>query len=243
MSAARRVVFTTLLCFGCAIPFAAAQTAVQPAATTPDGPSTKQAEVSFQFDRTGLPVPRFTLRIGEDGTGHYQADQAEMPATANSMRGQAAQHIDRPVNLTAGTVSKIFKAARASNYFNIECASKAKNIADTGKKTLSYTGSDGSGSCTYNYSEIKTIDTLTNTFLAVAYTLDEGRRLEFLHRYDRLGLDSEMTTLSQEVQAGRALDLGTIAPTLAAIADDTALIQRVRLRAKKMLDQVAADSH
>jgi hypothetical protein len=30
---------------------------------------------------------------------------------------------------------------------------------------------------------------------------------------------------------------------LAAIADDTALIQRVRLRAQKMLEQVAADSH
>jgi hypothetical protein len=52
-----------------------------------------------------------------------------------------------------------------------------------------------------------------------------------------------MITLSQEAEAGRALELGTIAPTLAAIADDTALIQRVRLRAQKMLEQVAADSH
>src|SRR5205823_7571283 len=107
-------------------------------------------------------------------------------------------------------------------------ASKAKNIADTGKKTLTYTGPDGSGSCTYNYSENKTIDMLTNTFLAIAYTLDEGRRLEFLHRYDRLGLDAEMSLLLQEVGAGRALELGTIAPALAAIVDDTAVIQRVR---------------
>jgi hypothetical protein len=205
--------------------------------------SKSQSEVSFQFDRTGLPVPRFTLRIREDDTGRYQADQAEMPATANSMRGQAAQHIDRTINLTRETVAKIFKAARSANYFNIECASKAKNIADTGKKTLSYTGADGSGSCTYNYSENKTVDTLTNTFLAIAFTMDEGRRLEFLHRYDRLGLDAEMISLSQEVDAGRALELGTIAPTLAAIADDTAVIQRVRLRAKKMLDQVAAENH
>jgi hypothetical protein len=243
MRAATRVVLATVVVLGAAITYAPAETAVQTAAPAPDAPSTKQAEVSFQFDRTGLPVPHFTLRVWEDGTGRYQADQAEMPATATSMRGQAAQHIDRPINLTRGTVTKIFKAARASNYFNIECASKAKNIADTGKKTLSYTASDGAGSCTYNYSEIKTIDTMTNTFLALAYTLDEGRRLEFLHRYDRLGLDSEMITLSQEAEAGRALELGTIAPTLAAIADDTALIQRVRLRAQKMLEQVAADSH
>jgi hypothetical protein len=239
MRAATRVVLESILVVCSAVTFAVAQTV----ASAPDSSAAKKAEVSFQFDRTGLPVPHFTLQIREDGTGRYQADQAETPATATSMRGQAAQHIDRTINLTRGTVAKVFKAARGVNYFNIECASKAKNIADTGKKTLSYTGSDGSGSCTYNYSENKTIDTLTNTFLALAYTMDEGRRLEFLHRYDRLGLDAEMISLSQEAEAGRALELGTIAPALAAIADDTALIQRVRLRAQKMLEQIAADSH
>jgi hypothetical protein len=167
----------------------------------------------------------------------------EIAATSTSVRGQAAQHIDRPINLSHGTVAKIFKEARTANHFNIECASKAKNIADTGKKTLSYMGADGSGSCTYNYSENKTIDTLTNTFLSIAYTLDEGRRLEFLHRYDRLGLDAEMISFAQELEAGRALELGTISPALAAIADDTALIQRVRLKAQKMLEQVASENH
>jgi hypothetical protein len=220
--------------------FAFAGQTIAPAA---ESSAKKPAEVSFQFDRTGLPVPRFTLQVREDGSGRYQADQAETPATATSTRGQAAQHIDRPINLTRGTVAKIFKAARAANHFNIDCASKAKNIADTGKKTLSYTGADGSGSCTYNYSENKIVDTLTNIFLGIAFTLDEGRRLEFLHRYDRLGLDAEMISLTQEAEAGRALELGTIAPALAAIADDTAVIQRVRLRAQKMLEQIAAENH
>jgi hypothetical protein len=237
MSVVARIVLGTALMI-CPV-LAIAQTS----AASPDNSGSKKAEVSFQFDRTGLPVPRFTLRIREDGTGTYQADQAEQPATANSMRGQAAQHIDRPINLSRETVAKIFKAARALNYFNIECASKAKNIADTGKKTLSYTGTDGSGSCTYNYSENKSVATLTDAFLAIAYTMDEGRRLEFLHRYDRLGLDAEMISLKQELEAGRALELGTIAPVLAALADDTAVIQRVRLRAQKMLEQVAAENH
>jgi hypothetical protein len=204
-------------------------------------PATTQAEVSFQFDHTGLPVPRFTLRIYENGAGTYQADQAEIPATQTSMRGQAAQHVDRPINLTPGVVAKIFKAARGLNHLNVECASKAKNIADTGTKTLTYVGPDGSGSCVYNYSENKMVGTLTDTFLAIASTLDEGRKLEFLHRYDRLGLDAEMNSFADEVKEGRALELGTISPTLASIADDIAVIQRVRLRAAKMLEQVAAD--
>src|SRR5258708_19972567 len=163
MRAVIRSVLGSVLVVWAAVAFVAAQTA----APTADASASKQAEVSFQFDRTGLPVPRFTLRIREDGTGRYQADQAETPATANSMRGQAAQHIDRPINLTRGTVAKIFKAARAANYFNIECASKAKNIPDTGNKTLTYTGADSSGSCTYNYLEKKTVDPLTNTSPAI----------------------------------------------------------------------------
>ena len=209
---------------------------VQPAVPAP-----KQAEVSFNFDHTGLPVPRFTLKISENGKGSYQADQAEIPATQTSMRGQAAQHIERSINLTPGVVARVFKAARSLNHFNVECASKAKNIADTGTKTLTYAGADGSGSCAYNYSENKTVAVLTETFLGIASTLDEGRKLEFLHRYDRLGLDAEMNFFSDQVQEGRALELATISPTLAAIADDTEVIQRVRLRAAKMLEQVAAD--
>ncbi len=78
-------------------------------------------------------------------------------------------------------------------------------------------------------------------FLAIAFTMDEGRRLDFLHRYDRLGLDAEMITLAHEVDEGRAMELGTIAPTLDAIAGDTALMQRVRLRAAKLLEQSKDD--
>ena len=77
---------------------------------------------------------------------------------------------------------------------------------------------------------------LSDTFLAIAFTMDEGRRLEFFHRYDRLGLDAEISTLAHEATEGRALELGTIAPTLESIERDTALIQRVRLQAGKLLE-------
>jgi len=238
MRAIVRVVLNSALSLGVASA-ATAQTPVAPVAAT----SASQPEVSFHFDRTGLPVPRFTLQIHENGTGTYQADQAETAATQTAMRGQAAQHIDRPIDLTQSNVAKIFKAARSLNYFNTECASKAKNIADTGTKTLTYAGSDGSGSCVYNYTENKTVSMLTDMLLAIATTLDEGRKLEFLHRYDRLGLDAEMNFFADQVKDGHALELETISPTLSAIADDTAVIQRVRVKAAKMLEMVATESH
>jgi hypothetical protein len=207
------------------------------AAARPEPVDNSPAEITFRFERTGLPVPQLTIQLFESGAARYEAEQAERPSAITSVRGEPAQHIDRTLMLSPGMAAKIFKAARELSDFNIECATKLKNIADTGKKTLSYTGPDGHGSCVYNYSENKNVTMLTDTFLAIAFTMDEGRRLEFLHRYDRLGLDAEMITLSQEVDAGRALELETIAPTLTAIADDMAVLERVRMRATKMLQE------
>ncbi len=186
-------------------------------------------------------MPRFTLRLREDGTGSYQADQTATSSSATAVRGEASQHIDRALTLSPAMTAKIFTAARAADRFNAACASKAKNIADTGVKTLSYKGADGSGSCVYNYTENKIASMLTDVFLGIANTMDEGRRLEFLHHYDRLGLDAEMNFLSEQVAEGRALEVGTISPALSAIAEDPALIERVRVRAARMVEQ--AQSH
>lgn len=191
-----------------------------------------QSEVSYQFDRPGLSVPRFTLSIKEDGSGRYQADEAPVSGT-----GVPGKHIDRTMNISQPTTATIFKMARSLDRFNTDCASKAKNIANTGKKTLSYSGPDGQGTCTFNFSENKNLMSLIDMFTAIAFTMDEGRRLDFLHRFDRLGLDAEMETLAHEYEAKRALELQTISSTLMSIISDEDLMQRVRTRAQRLLEQ------
>ena len=147
----------------------------------------------------------------------------------------------REIRLSAGTTKRVFDAAHADRFFNVACSSKAKNIADTGRKMLSYAGPDGAGSCVYNYSENKGVAGLTELFLAIAYTLEEGRRLEFRHKYDRLGLDQEMAMLEAQTESGRAAELGTIAPLLESLAGDGDLLERVRQRAEKLLERARAE--
>jgi len=192
------------------------------------------AQVSFQFERPGLEVPRFTLTVNEDGSARYEAEQV-FEATRSGR--PETQQIDRQITLTQATTARIFAEARALNRFTAGCASPAKNIADTGKKTLRYRGEGGDGSCVYNYSEDKRVTGLTGVFLAIATTLDMGRKLEFDHRFDRLGLDAAMQTLVEQVDSGRAMELGTIRGTLRSIAGDSEVLERVRLRAAKLLQQ------
>jgi hypothetical protein len=213
-----------------------------PAVTASAAAGAKPALVTYQFDRPGLPVPHFTMEIDAAGHGRYQADEVQsLPAKFAQYAGTATQktetkHIDRTLEVSPATVDLIFKTAHTLNMFNVVCASKMKNIADTGKKTLTYTGPDGTGSCTYNYSENKNVDVMTTTFYNIAFTLDEGRKLDFDHRYDRLGLDEEMTFLVKAVDDKRALEINAISEALNSIINDTAILQRVRTQAARLME-------
>lgn len=203
-----------------------------------------RAQVSFTMDRAGVDVSHFVITVNADGSGTYEATAA--PTTLSSRYGAEAasaapESIKRETHLSPAGTAKVFAGAHAANFFRIPCNSKAKNIADTGHKVLAYEGPQGSGSCVYNYSENKAVTGLTEFFQGVAYTLDEGRRLEFRHRYDRLGLDQEMAMLLAQADSGRALELGTIAPVLESLVADGDLLERVRLRARKLLERAQAE--
>jgi hypothetical protein len=195
------------------------------------------ATITYQFERTvpGVSVPRYTVVLHEDGSGTYHAEEVERRSADSALQQVSTKIIDRPMMVSPEMTAKIFKTARELNRFNVFCGTKAKNLADTGKKTMNYAGSDGTGSCTYNYSDDKNVMDLTDLFYGIVYTMDVGRKLDFERRFDRLGLDAEMIALEQAVKDKHALELGNIAPTLQRLASDPAMMQRVQTRAAKLL--------
>jgi hypothetical protein len=197
--------------------------------------------VSFAFERAGFEIPRFTLDIDAKGRGTYVGEQAMQSARGVSSDA-ATQPFSRDFSISAATAAKIFTLARQADHFNITCASKVKNIAETGAKTLRYAGADGAGSCTFNYSEDKPVVELMEILRGTIETMDKGRELDRLRRYDRLGLDDAMASLTAEVADGSAREVGTIAPTLRAIAADPEVLQRVRTRAAALLNLIPVDA-
>jgi hypothetical protein len=208
-------------------------------------PPASGPHVNFSFERKGLAVPKYQLTINKDTTGVYEGQVVQHASGAGVSAQMPPQEFHRQINISGATVARIFKLADQLDHFNKTCASKAKNIADSGTKTLTYSGPDGTGSCTYNYSELKDVQALTDIFQAIAETMDQGRELDHLHRYDRLGLDAALKSLSEELAGGRALEIGTIATSLHSIATDPEVMERVRTRASAMLAQTngSASSH
>ena len=78
------------------------------------------------------------------------------------------------------------------------------------------------------------------TFQAIAETMQRGERLQHDLRYDRLGLDAEMESLVAAKESGSAIEIGNIAPVLQALVEDDHVIDRVRRRAARLLQDAGA---
>lgn len=201
--------------------------------------ATSALRVSFNFVRPvpGVPVPRYTIQINGDGTGAYRAELATKAPSAGDTTPVPV--VEKALRFSPATLQAVADGLQTMHTSHAACEAVLKNIADTGTKRIEYKDALGEGTCSYNYSENKGVVRLTEIFQGIEQTLEAGRALEFKHRYDRLGLDAEMITLGASVDSGRAVALETIGGTLRSIAADTELIERVRLRAAKLVERTA----
>lgn len=191
------------------------------------------ANIRFIFENPKLQPANYVLDINEDGTGHFRSEPGS--AAAPDAEGIAPQPVTTDIKIEEPLRSTLFKAARSHNYFNVVCESTKSKVAFTGKKALEYTGPDGNGSCTFNWSRDQQLMKLAEDLIAVAFTLEEGRRLAVEHQHDRLSLDAELEELQDAVKSGRAQQIQNIAPQLNAIASDEKVLERARNRARQLL--------
>ncbi|HEY1767227.1 MAG TPA: hypothetical protein VGG26_06205, partial [Terracidiphilus sp.] len=103
--------------------------------------------VGVDFSDAALSPSHWTLTLHPDGSGHFHSEMGKPPQ--GDPQAIDAPDIDRDVQLSAGFTAKIFEAAHHHKLFNEDCESHLK-VAFQGLKKLSYTGPEGSGSCTFN---------------------------------------------------------------------------------------------
>jgi hypothetical protein len=189
----------------------------------PQSTEDRSSPLVFRYTATTTQLPSYSFRVLPDGSGTYLESVKEPDGAVHDLASE--------LNLSRKATQSLFEKAKILHRNGFACASKAKNVANTGSKTLDFDG----GSCTYNFSEDKTVVALTAAFQAMAFTLDEGRKLNIKLRYDRLGLNDEMTILWDAVKDGRAAEVENIEGILATLANDEQVFERVRQRAADLL--------
>jgi hypothetical protein len=186
------------------------------------------------FSNPGLIPAQWTLEFRPDGSGHFKTERGSAPG-----QGLEAPDVDRDIQLSAPFAARVFELAEKKKLFRGGCESHLK-VAFQGTKKLTYTGPSGQGSCEFNYAKDQEIQALGDSLVSVATTLIEGARLQSLLLHDRLGLDRETQVLVESAADGRAQQIGSIRDILERLAEDPAVLERVKRRARILLTK--ADS-
>ncbi|MGA2219988.1 MAG: hypothetical protein ABSG51_18015, partial [Terracidiphilus sp.] len=188
--------------------------------------------VELDFSNPGLAPAHWVLTLSPDGSGHFRSERGNAPADPS--QGFEAANVDRDIKVSAQFAGHVFEVVHLHSNLRSECESHMK-VAFQGWKKLTYSGPDGAGSCTFNYSKDKQIQELGESLVAVASAIVEGARLETLLQHDRLGLDKEMEFLVEATGDGRVQQIGAIQGILQRLADDPEVMDRVRKRARQLL--------
>lgn len=197
-------------------------------------PAASEAVFQMDYSNPGLSPSQWTLTLRPDGSGHFRSAMGKPPGNGTETMAQPA--VDRDIQLSVAYAGRVFEVAGRHQWFNDPCESHLK-VAFQGWKTLSYSGPQEHGSCTFNYSKDKEIEALGNSLEGVAETILTGARLELLLEHDPLGLDAEMQSLSEATKEGRARQIGVIRGILERLAENDSVLERVRKRARLLLAQ------
>jgi hypothetical protein len=188
--------------------------------------------IVVDYANPGLTPAHWVLRISPDGSGHFRSERGN--AQVDVAEGFEPANVDRDIRVSAEFAGHVFQLAHRHNLFNAPCESHLK-VAFQGWKKVSYSGPEGSGACTFNYSKDKEMQWLGESMVATAGTIVEGARLETLLQHDRLGLDREMEFMMDAAKDGRLMEFSTIREILERLAADPEVLDRVRKRARTLL--------
>ena len=216
---------------------AIAVTAAFPHISEAQSSSPQDGVFTAEFTNPSVSPSHWVLTLHRDGTGHFRAEGR--PTDQGKKTTMDILDEDRDVHLSKEFTTEIFTAAKQQNWFNKDCESHAK-VAFQGWKKLTYSGPEGQGSCTFNYSTDKQIQAIGESLIGLAETLREGARLELLLQHDRLGLDREMEYITDSAKDGRLREISTIREILQRLAEDEELLERVRKRARNLLAQAGS---
>jgi len=179
------------------------------------------SSVTFTMVPRANEADAFEIWLGPDGKGEYRLTKGE--------------HAPQAIKVSQAVWQTVEGGQNAAN--SQRCETKLKNIAKTGKKTISYVlGPSTPVMCEFDYTDDKELSAAVIAFEGIAETIRMGELLKHNLRYDRLGLDVDMDALVDEVKSGAAIEVQNIAPMLQLLVDDDRVMERVKRKAAHLLE-------
>jgi hypothetical protein len=186
--------------------------------------------VTYTQDFPGSDPEHYSISLKPDGSGTYEC------MGKITLDSEDTETYQTTFQFSDATRHKILDLSAQAEYFSSKIDSGNKKVAFTGTKKLSYKDNTRDFSAEYNFSPLPAVQQLTALFQSIGATLEFGRRLAHLHRYQKLALDEELKSMEAQAHKGDLAELQSVKPILQDIYDDPAVLNIVRARAQRIMD-------
>ena len=187
------------------------------------------ATVSFSLDFPGSDPDHYSISVQSDAHAKYEC------SARISQDSEDRETYQTELSLSDATRARIFELAAQAHYFSGKIDSGNHKLANTGAKKLTYKDGQKETTAAYNFSPQPAIQQLTALFQNISATLEFGRRLAHLHRYQKLALDDELKRMENQMRTGDLIELQAVKPILQDIYDDSSVMNVVRARAQRIM--------
>lgn len=187
-------------------------------------------KITFELDWKLADPQFYRIMVDENGQATYESQPR---ATENQPAGEPYRLrfiMSQPMR------TKIFELAKALNDFrgNFETHNK---VAQTGKKTLTFEHGATENKTTLNFSDNQQMNELITLFQKMSTTFEIAQKLDYDIRFDKLGLDRDLTNLVRLDKDNQLAELQVISPTLERIANDEGVMNIARQKARQLLER------
>jgi len=188
------------------------------------------ATITFSLDFPQSDPEHYSIAVNSDGHARYECTALIATGSDDHETYQTEFTLSEP------TRARIFDLAAQAHYFSGKIDSGNRKLAFTGAKKLTYSDGQRNNTGEYNVAVQPSVLQLTTLFQNLATTLEYGRRLEHLHRYQKLALDDELKRMEEQARHGELAELQAVKTTLQQIYDDQSVMNVVRARAERIME-------
>ena len=215
------------LLFLSAMPLAA-QAQVDPAAQSrSDSPAAVAADtVLFTKEFPGSDPAYYSIALQGNGDAQYRTAPGEKPVE---------------FHVSEGSTQQIFSLANKLSLFKGVQLESGRKVAQMGKKTFAYESGGGRAEVSFNHTENLDGAALLALFERLSATMQHRDRLEYLIRFDRLGVVKELLQLEVDLDGGRLLEPTVLTPLLEKVRTNKALVNVAHERASSILAKLQAN--
>jgi len=188
-------------------------------------PSASAARITFTKEFPGSYPDYYSVSVGEKGDSLYRTAPDEKPVE---------------FQLSQRSAQQIFALAEALNLAKEATWESKRKVAQMGKKSFLFENGNERNEVSFNHTENPDALALTALFERLSKTQQHRDRIEYLLRFDKLGIVKGLLQLEVDLDQGRLLEPALLLPILEKVRSNKSLVNVAQERAAGIIAKLQA---